>query len=374
MKLTRTQVIQTALVVAVFLICLVYPSELFTGFTVLYKALLPLIIGAVFAYCINLLCVRLERYFWPKSTAKFAVNLRRPVVIFTSLVLILLVITGVLWMIIPQLVAAINNFFTSLPKTLEELNQWLKNSDQATDLTQQITNAEVDWASIKDKVMNYASSGVSGLLSRSISLFGSFTSGIFDFILAFIFAIYLVNGKEYIGSRLDRVGSAFLPAKVMQKIHYVLHETNIVFSSFIVGQILEAFILGTLCTLGMLLFRFPSAVSIGALIGMTALVPMIGAFIGGAVGFVLIAGSNPLQAVLFIVFLICLQQIEGDVIYPRVVGDSVGLPGIVILAAVTVGSALGGIIGMLLGVPIAATAYRLIHNATLRREEHKASR
>ncbi len=373
MILTRTQVIRTALIVAVFLVCLVYPSQLFAGIAALYKVILPLVIGGAFAYCINLLCVRLEKYFWPNTKANFAKKLRRPLAILTSLALILVIIAGVLWLIIPQFVAAINNFFTSVPKTLEQLNRWLEHSNQATALTQQITDAQIDWDSIKDKVMSYASSGISGLLSSSVSLFGSLASVLFDFILAFIFSIYLVNGKEKIGSRLNRVGNAFLPAKAMKKSHYFLHETNIVFSSFIVGQVLEAFILGTLCTLGMLLFRFPSAVSIGALIGMTALVPMVGAFIGGAVGFVLIAVINPLQAVLFVVFLVCLQQLEGNVIYPRVVGGSIGLPGIVVLAAITVGSGLGGIVGMLIGVPIAATAYRLLHNATLRKEASRVS-
>lgn len=371
MNLNRTQLIRAVLVVAIFLICLVYPSELFSGLTTLYKVLLPLIIGSVLAYCINLLCVRLERYFWPKATAEFAIKMRRPLVILTSLVLILLVIAGISWLVIPQFVEAINDFFTSLPKTIEQLNHWFKNSNETTNLVQQIADAEVNWDSIKDKVMNYASSGVSGLLSNSIGLFGSFASGIVDLSLGFVFAIYIIHGKESIGAHLNRVGSAFLPTKLFQRIQYILHETNIVFSNFIIGQTLEAFILGTICTLGMLLFRFPNAISIGAMVGMTSLVPMIGAFIGGVIGFALIAASSPIQAVLFVVFLICLQQFEGDVIYPKVVGNSVGLPSILVLAAITVGTSLGGVAGMLVGVPVTATAYRLIHNATLRREEQK---
>lgn len=374
MNLNRIQFIRAVLIIAIFLICLVYPSELFAGLTVLYKVLLPLVIGSVFAYCINLLCVRLERYFWPKTTVKFAIKIRRSLVILTSLVLILLIIAGVSWLVIPQFVEAINNFFTSLPKAIKQLNHWFENSNEATNLVQQIVDAEVNWDSIKDKVINYASSGVSGLLTNSISLFGSLATGMLDFVLGFIFAIYLISGKESIAARLNRVGKAFLPTKILQRIQYVLHETNIVFSNFIIGQTLEAFILGTICTLGMLLFRFPNAISIGALIGMTSLVPMVGAFIGGAIGFALIAASSPIQAVMFVVFLICLQQFEGDVIYPRVVGNSVGLPSILVLAAITVGSGLGGIVGMLVGVPITATVYRLIRNATLRREEQKISK
>ncbi|GBG93588.1 membrane protein [Ligilactobacillus salitolerans] len=368
MQLNRKHVIRTALIVAVFLICLIYPAQLFAAFTALYQVSLPLIIGGTLAYCINLLSMRLEHIFWPHAKNKAANALRRPMAILISLLLIILIITGVLGLILPQFISAINGFFTSLPKTIDQLNQWLKQSDQAALLTNQLSDAQIDWTSIQKKVMRYASSGVSGLFSSSISLFGSLISGVFNFVLAFIFALYLVSGKERIGNRLERVGNAFLPAKFMRNCRYVLHEANLMFSSFIIGQVLEAFILGTLCALGMWVFRFPNAVSIGALIGMTALIPMVGAFIGGTVGFVLIAVSNPLQAVLFVVYLICLQQIEGNLIYPRVVGGSIGLPGIVVLTAITVGSGLGGVVGMLLGVPIAATAYRLIRNATWRKE------
>ena len=136
------------------------------------------------------------------------------------------------------------------------------------------------------------------------------------------------------------------------------------FSSFIIGQVTEAFVLGTLCVLGMLLFRFPYAVPIGAFIGIMALIPIFGAWIGAAVGFLLIVVDAPLKAVLFIVFILVLQQLENNLIYPRVVGTSIGLPGIWVLAAITIGSGVAGVLGMLLGVPIAATIYQLLRNAT----------
>ncbi|MFD1483783.1 AI-2E family transporter [Lacticaseibacillus baoqingensis] len=368
MKITRSQAIRYAVIGALFLICLVYPAQLFAGFQALYQVVLPLVLGAALAFCINLLCVRLEKWFWPHAQAKWPQRLRRPAAILMALVLIVAIIALVLRLVLPQFITAIDGFFSSVPKTLNQLNHWLTKSDQANALTKQLASAKIDWASIQAKVMKYVSSGISGLFSSSISLFGNLASGVFNFILAFTFAIYLVSGKERIRSRLNRVCDAFLPRQAMTKIRYVLQVANEMFSSFIVGQVTEAFILGTLCALGMLLFRFPNAVSIGALVGMAALIPMVGAFIGGTVGFVLIAVSSPMQAVLFVVFLICLQQLEGNLIYPRVVGGSIGLPGIIVLAAITIGSGLGGIIGMLLGVPIAATAYRLIRNATWKKE------
>lgn len=368
MKVTRSQALRYLVIGAVFLVCLIYPAQLFAGFQALFQIALPLVIGGALAFCINLLCVRLERHFWPRAQAKWAASLRRPAAILAALVLIIAIIAGVLRLVLPQFITAIDGFFSSLPETLKQVNQWLTKSDQANALTKQLASAKIDWTSIQSKVMKYVSSGVSGVFSSSISIFGNLASGIFSFILAFTFAIYLVSGKERIGSRLNRVCAAFFPERLMAKVRYVLKVANDMFSSFIVGQVTEAFILGTLCALGMLLFRFPNAVSIGALIGMTALIPMVGAFIGGTVGFVLIAVSSPMQAVLFVVFLICLQQIEGNLIYPRVVGGSIGLPGILVLAAITIGSGLGGIVGMLVGVPTAATIYRLVRNATWKKE------
>jgi len=144
------------------------------------------------------------------------------------------------------------------------------------------------------------------------------------------------------------------------------------FSSFIVGQVTEAIVLGTLCTIGMLIFRFPYALSVGAFVSITSLIPILGAWLGGAVGFLLIAVQSPVQAALFILFILVLQQFESNVIYPKVVGTSIGLPGIWVLAAITIGGGLSGIVGMLLGVPIAATIYQLFKNETNRRLTNKS--
>lgn len=369
MKLTRKTLIQSAVIGAIFLLCLVYPAQLFNGFKFLWQILLPLIFGGVMAYCINLLSSRIEKWLWPHQ-AKFQWA-RRPVALLLALVIIIAVIAGVLRLVIPEFISAVNSLFSAIPAIIDKANKWLANSDQASTISKWLSSSQINWDSIKEKLTKYLSSGASGFLSGSVSIFGSVFSGIFDFVLAFTFAIYLVAGKERIGGRLNRVANAFIRPRWLKKCRYVLHVTNQMFSSFIIGQVTEAIILGTLCTLGMLLFRFPDAVSIGALVGLSALIPMIGAWIGGIVGFVLIVISSPLQAVLFVVYIIILQQLEGNLIYPRVVGTSIGLPGILVLASITVGSGLGGIIGMLLAVPITATLYRLIRDATVKREHAK---
>lgn len=370
MKLTKNEIIRYSIFVAIFLVLLIYPGQTVNLFKLVYSVSLPLIIGGALAYCINLLSSAMERWFWPNAKKKWLIGLRRPIALLMAIVIIIAVIAWVLRLVLPQFITAIGSFFSSLPDVIDNLNKWLNNSSQANYITSQLETTQVDWASIQSKIMKFVSTGLSGIFSSSISIFGSLSKGIFNFILAFTFAIYLVSGKERIANRLNRVLDAFISKKIMSKTRYVLRITDNAFSSFISGQTIEAFILGTLCALGMWIFKFPSALPIGALVGITALVPMIGAWIGGGVGFVLIAVTSPLQGVLFVIYIIILQQIESNLIYPRVVGGSIGLPGILVLAAITIGGGLAGIIGMLLSVPIAATIYQLIKNTTLRKENN----
>ncbi|MFD1418055.1 AI-2E family transporter [Companilactobacillus keshanensis] len=368
MKLTKHEFVRYGVLIAVFLVFLIYPAQIFNIFNILYSASFPLIIGAALAYCINLLSSALEKWFWPKAKNKWAVGFRRPTALLVALCLIIAIIAWVMRLVLPQFITAISGFFSSLPDVINQFNKWLNNSNQASAITSQLQTTKIDWNTIQAKLMKFISTGLTGVFSSTISIFGSLSKGLFNFILAFTFAIYIVSGKERIASNLNRVMNAFVSPKIMKKTHYVLRITDKAFSSFITGQVIEAFILGTLCALGMWIFKFPNALSIGALVGITALVPMIGAWIGGGVGFVLIAVTSPLQGILFVVYIIVLQQLESNLIYPRVVGGSIGLPGILVLVAITVGGGLAGIIGMLVGVPIMAAIYQLIRNATLKKE------
>lgn len=368
MKVTRSQVLKYGILAIVVLALLIYPHAIFGAIGNFVSVLNPLILGAAMAYCVNILCRLLERYMWPNATAKWAVGLRRPLAILVSILLILLIVSGVLRLVIPQFVNALNGFFKAMPGTINDVNHWLNSLDKNNAITAKLSSASIDWTSIQSKVMKFLTTGASGVFTSTVSVFSSIFSGLINFVLSFVFALYIISGKEKIGGWLNRLMDDFLPAKFVAKTRYVVHVTDSMFSSFIGGQVLEGFILGTLCTLGMLLFQFPNALPVGALIGITALIPMVGAWIGGTVGFVLIAVTSPIKAVLFVVYIMILQQVEGNVIYPRVVGGSIGLPGILVLAAVTVGGGLGGIVGMLLGVPVTATLYRLMRNATFRKE------
>jgi predicted PurR-regulated permease PerM len=371
LKLSKKQVIGYGCLVLVIIATLFYPQSALKLITKSMGVVFPIILGAALAYVLNLLCSRLEQWYFPKSRLKIVRVTRRPVSILLTFVLVLLVLFGVLRLVLPQFANALSEFFESVPKVVTRLAAWIQSTDQFPLIQKKISTTQIDWTSIQSKVMKYFTTGISGVLGSTITIFSKVTSGVVNFVLAVTFAIYILISKEKLGTNIKRVGHAFLSDRVMRKLKYYLATINQCFSSFIIGQVTEAFVLGTLCIVGMLIFRFPYAVSIGAFVGMMALIPIFGAWIGAGVGFLLIVVDSPFKAVLFIVFILVLQQIEGNLIYPKVVGTSIGLPGIWVLAAITIGSGISGILGMLLGVPVAATLYKLLKDATNQRLSNK---
>ena len=199
----------------------------------------------------------------------------------------------------------------------------------------------------------------------------SVVSGTFATFIGIFFSIYFLLQKEKLSAQLDRVAGNYLPNKFYKKTTHVLSILNQCLRRYIVGQCTEAVILGVLCSLGMLIFRFPNAVMIGTLIGFTALIPFVGAYLGGAVGAIIILSHSPVKAFFFVIFLIILQTLEGNLIYPKVVGESIGLPAVWVLVAITLGGSLFGVLGMLLGVPIVATIYTLCREDLRKRESAK---
>ena len=208
--------------------------------------------------------------------------------------------------------------------------------------------------------------GVGGAVDSIMTAVTSFASVVVNVVIGLIFSIYVLLDKEGLGRRCRTLISTYL-SKAADKIFYVVDVLDESFHSFIVGQCIEAVVLGSLCIVGMWLFRFPYAVMIGVFIGFTALIPIAGAYIGAAVGAIMILTVSPLQAVQFLIFIVILQQLEGNLIYPKVVGQSIGLPGIWVLTAITVGGGVLGVGGMLLAVPLFASAYRLIREDIARR-------
>lgn len=344
-----------------------------TGFGgMLLGAAGSLILGCVIAYVLNILMSFYERLYFPDTREKLLNKTRRPVCMIASMITLAAAVFMIIRLIVPELSACVQLLFKEVPIAMNDLSQWVKDSEFiASIVPEDITGAltENDWEAKLAQLVSVLMEGVGGAAQMAISALSSVISIVMELVIGFIFAIYLLSGKEMLGSQFNRLMNRYLEPSLVKKIRYVLSTFNGSFHRFIVGQCTEAVILGVLCMLGMLLLRLPYAVMVGALIGFTALIPVAGAYIGGAVGAFMIFTVSPLKAVIFLIFLVILQQLEGNLIYPKVVGTSIGLPGIWVLAAVTIGGAVMGIAGMLVGVPAAAAVYQLLRNDVRKAKE-----
>ncbi|MBR0327717.1 MAG: AI-2E family transporter, partial [Clostridia bacterium] len=298
--------------------------------------------------------------------------LKRPVSLLLAFVTLVAVVALVIWLIVPKLVDCVALLINELPKAIRSVIAWMEKFHV---LPEDIIASleKIDWKSRVGEIFNAVTTGIGSVVNVALSVVTSVFSALVSAFLSTIFAIYLLADKEGILNRVSRLSRRIMPEKWYSRTVYFFTVAHDCFTRYIVGQCTEAVILGALCTVGMLILRLPYATMIGALVAFTALIPVAGAYIGAGVGAFMILTVSPVKALIFIVFLVILQQFEGNVIYPRVVGSSMGLPGIWVLAAVTVGGGIMGVAGMLIGVPLAATVYRLVARDVRRWEtEHTA--
>ena len=355
------QIVKYMILAAGLILGIIYFNTILTGVRGLWGIAMPLITGCIIAYVLNIVMRRLEKLYFPKSDKAIVKKSRRPVCMVMSIVLIVLVFMLIMRLVVPELLQAFMIIGQAIPVYFEQIVDWiLANSDSFPAIEEELQNLQIDWNAIGDSVWNYLKAGVGGLLNSTVSIVGSVFGAIVNFIISLIFCLYILSSKEKLGSQIKRIVRAYVPEKWADRGWKIIRCADETFSAFIVGQCTEAVILGSLCTACMLIFQFPYAPMIGAFIGVTALIPVVGAYLGAAVGAFMILTVDPMKAVLFLAFILILQQIEGNVIYPKVVGSSIGLPGMWVLAAVTVGSGLMGVPGMLIGVPTAATIYKLL--------------
>ncbi|SEK20891.1 Predicted PurR-regulated permease PerM [Ruminococcus sp. YRD2003] len=341
------------------------------------KSLYPLALGAVIAYIINIIMRWYETKYFPKSEKKFVKVTRRPVCLVLSLLSAAAILALVLNIIIPEIINAVKLITTKVPPLyndckvfiLKKLSEYPELQHQANEIFNEFDVKELDWTSVTENVSYFVQHGVIGIISSAVGLVSTVAGYVTNYIIAFIFAIYLLLRKDKILSDINRIQAAYFSEKFNRIINHVCKTGHECFRNFFVGQFIEAIILGSLCFIGMTVLKLPYAAMSGTLVGVTALIPIVGAFIGAGFSAFIIMTENPMQAVIFLIFLIILQQFEGNIIYPKVVGDSIGLPGIWVLAAVTVGGGLFGIVGMLVGVPLAATVYKLSFDVLEAREK-----
>ena len=319
----------------------------------------PFLMGGAFAFVINILLRPLERT-WHRVCKKAPEKLTRPVCLTLSTLLVLGIMFAVVFMMLPSLQESGNEFVQNLPGYVEKLGQWWAGAVQlAARYGIVLPEYAPDTDLMMDKITTLLHTQGGGILTVTLGAASSVLASLVNVLLALVFALYLLAKKEVVTAHLKNLAVTVLPPRNARRLLHVVTLTKQTFTNFVTGQLTEAVIIGVLCFLGMLILGIPYAGAVSAFVGATALIPVFGAWIGGGVGSFLILLADPAKSLWFVVFLLILQQVEGNLIYPKVVGKSVGLPGLLVLMAVTLGGEAFGIGGMLFSVPVCAVLYSL---------------
>lgn len=349
-------------------LCIYYWSSVSAFLSSALVAITPLLFGGLFAYIINILLSFYERVLFKHVKRPLLRRIERTFCITLSLATLIAILSLIICLVVPELISAITLLISELPDAIYSLIKWLDESEYLSNDIISLLNS-IDWQSKINQVFDLMTSGIGNVMDIVINTVTSVFSVVINTFVSVIFAIYLVFNKDKLSAQIHRLIRNYLPIQTHNKLYYTVGVLNDSFHRYIVGQSTEAVILGVLCTIGMLILRLPYPTMIGALIAFTALIPVAGAYIGSIIGAFMIFTVSPLKSLIFIIFIIILQQLEGNLIYPRVVGSSVGLPPIWVLVAVTFGGGILGILGMLIGVPLAATIYKLIRDDIIDRED-----
>lgn len=325
----------------------------------------PIIIALCIAFVLNVFLTGFETKIFPfmkKSKHKIIRALQRPLCLVLTYALAIGLLSLIVLVIIPDISDTIAYIIDKLPAFIVESREWLIKTLTGFNIpTDDIP--EIDVNSLMETIKNLLGKYSNSIVDDAISITGSIVSVMSDILFGIIVSAYILAQKEKIGAFVKRIINSFLPEKAANIVHHISAQTYFSFTRFIGGQLTESIILGVLCYIGMLIFGFPNAVIISIIICITALVPVVGALAGAVVGAFLILITDPIKAILFVVFLVILQQLEGNLIYPKVVGKAVGLPGVIVISAVLVGGNIGGVMGALIGVPLAAVIYTLLKEA-----------
>ncbi len=334
------------------------------------KLLSPFVIGCGIALVLDVPLRFFERHLFSETKKTVLLKIKRPLSFGISIFIILGILFGVIMLVIPELVDAIKVIVGIVTDFVNRL--LAMSEEEILELPFGEYLLGTDWKNLLVSAQNWLKDQGGMLVNTAFTTIGSVVSAVVNFGIGFVFAVYILLSKDKLSCQITRLMNAWLPEKAGEMLRHTALVASENFRNFISGQTLEAMILGGLCMIGMLILRIPYAPMVGALVGVTALIPVIGGFIGAGVGAVMILTQDPLKALIFVIFLVVLQQLEGNLIYPKVMGKRVNLPAMWILAAVTLGGSIGGPLGMLLSVPSASTLYVLLREATVAREKKLA--
>ncbi len=378
-KENTKQIIKIVIVTIILFAIAINLGTVWNGIKAILKIISPFIWGLAFAFILNIFMIFYENIvFKNRSKNKKTKNndkrterkkrIKRVFSIILSIITILAIISIIMVLILPEFYEVISNLISNVPNYLETLKDFaIETTERIPEINNIIQSITIDTEELKDGIMNISKN----VLDVTINQVTGFISNIINFFIAIVFAVYILANKE----ELKQQTKKFIYARFnKEKADYIIKVSRLArdsFRNFITGQAKEAVILGILCAIGMWILNIPYAGPIAALTGLMAFIPIVGAFIGGFVGAILIVVINPIKALIFIIFIIVLQQVEGNLIYPHVVGKNMGLPGIWVLVAITIGGSLFGIVGMIVGLPIVSVIYAIIKENTNKKLKEK---
>ena len=351
---------------ALILFFLLYNFRIFIGAgKSLLSMLFPFILGAGIAFILSLPMGFFERKMTFLNKKQSYSKWKRPLSLIVTLVVFVAVLAIVILLIIPALEDTARKIMDTVPAFLMLVVDKLKELNiPADELEQWLNDTAINWSVVGEKALAFIQTWSKGIFASTYGVVSSVIGVVADVVIAVIFAIYILFSKEKLYQQFKMLVYAFVPEKFADRLFYIGKLTHKTFASFFAGQCVEACILGSMFVISMTILRLPYAVLIGVLIGVLSLIPIFGAFVGCVVGVLLILMVKPMQAVIFLILFLVIQQIEGNLIYPKVVGGSVGLPGIWVLVAVSVGGSMAGVLGMILFIPLFSVGYSLLRDKT----------
>ncbi len=337
-------------------------------FQAIWDLFSPFVMGAAIAFIFNVPMRAIERQL--DGIRKD--GLRRTLALLLTLAAMILVIMFVVELLVPQISMTVDSLAARIPafveRTANSIILYMEENPEVKEWILEFTNLEdIQWNTLLQNTLTFVGNQVSSVMGSAVNVIGSLTNGIVNMVISLVFAVYCLGRKEILARQARRILYSILPEHACDEIIRVMRLTNVTFSNFISGQCLEACILGCLFAIAMSIFKMPYVPLVSVVIAVTALVPVVGAFVGCIIGAFFILVNDPIQAITFVIMFLVIQQLEGNLIYPRVVGSSIGLPGMWVLVAVTVGSELMGIGGMLLMIPLTSVCYTLLGEFTEKR-------
>ena len=337
------------------------------GFSFVVSIVFPFLLGAAMAFILNVPMSFMEKRLFSKTKGK-AKKLKRPICLVLAILFVVAILWIVLLVVIPEVASTVDSLSVNIEAALIKLQRWAMDIfEDNKQIEVWIASLQFDWDGIIHTAFGFLKNGAGNVLNSTMTVAKTVINSVMNFCVAFVFACYILLQKEKLAVQIRKILYAFFSKKVVTKVLDIASLSYKTFANFVTGQCCEAVILGTMFFISMSILRFPYALLVGVLIAFTALIPIFGAFIGCFLGTFLILVADPMKAIAFVILFLVLQQVEGNLIYPHVVGGSVGLPSIWVLVAVTVGGSLMGIVGMLVFIPICSVLYALFREMVYKR-------